>query len=173
MNSRMPGHPVHHQLPDFTQTHVHWVGNSIQPSHPPSSSSLPALNLSQHHGLQMSQLFTSGGQSTGVSASQSVLSGLISFRIDWLHLLANRKRSMSRLYIVTLLIQLMCRVHHEKCWAGGSKSRNQDCWEKYQQPQICRWHHPYGRKWRRTKEPLDVSETGEWKSWLKAQHSEN
>ena len=37
----------------------------------------------------------------------------------------------------------------------------------------CRWHHPYGRKWRRTKEPLDESERGEWKSWLKAQHSEN
>ena len=38
--------------------------------------------------------------------------------------------------------------------------------------QICRWHHSYGRK-RRTKEPLDESERGEWKSWLKAQHSEN
>ena len=35
------------------------------------------------------------------------------------------------------------------------------------------WHHPYGRKWRRTKEPVDESERGEWKSWLKAQHSEN
>ena len=38
---------------------------------------------------------------------------------------------------------------------------------------ICRWHHPYGRKQRSTKEPLDESERGEWKSWLKAQHSEN
>ena len=37
----------------------------------------------------------------------------------------------------------------------------------------CRWHHPYGRKWRRTREPLDESERGEWKSWLKAQHSES
>ena len=45
--------------------------------------------------------------------------------------------------------------------------------EKYQLPQIGRWHHPYGRKWRGTKEPLDESERGEWKSWLKAQHSEN
>ena len=36
-----------------------------------------------------------------------------------------------------------------------------------------RWHHPYGRKWRRTKEPLDESERGEWKSWLKPQHSKN
>ena len=38
---------------------------------------------------------------------------------------------------------------------------------------ICRWHHPYGRKWRGTKKPLDESESGECKSWLKAQHSEN
>ena len=45
-------------------------------------------------------------------------------------------------------------------------------WEKYQLPQICRWHHHYGRQ-QRTKEPLDESERGEWKAWLKTQHSEN
>ena len=45
--------------------------------------------------------------------------------------------------------------------------------EKYQQPQICRWYHPYGQKLRQTSESLDESERGEWKSWLKAQHSEN
>ena len=73
MNHSMPGLPVHHQLPESTQTHVHWVGDAIQPSHPRSSPSSPALNLSQHQGLPMSQLFTSGGQSTGVSASTSVL----------------------------------------------------------------------------------------------------
>ena len=38
---------------------------------------------------------------------------------------------------------------------------------------ICRWHHPYGRKWRGTQKPLDERESGEWKTWLKAQHSEN
>ena len=59
--------------------------------------------------------------------------------------------------------QITCRVHHKKCWAGWSTSWNQDCWEKYQQPQVCRWHHPYGRKWRRTKKPLDESEREEWK----------
>ena len=47
-------------------------------------------------------------------------------------LVPNRKRSTSRLYIVTLLIKLICRVHHEKHWAGWSTSWNQDCWEKYQ-----------------------------------------
>ena len=40
-------------------------------------------------------------------------------------------------------------------------------------PRLCRWHHTYGRKWRGTKEPLDKSERGEWRSWLKTQHSEN
>ena len=47
----MPGLPVHHQLPEFTQIHVHQVGDAIQPSHPMSSPSPPALNLSQHQGL--------------------------------------------------------------------------------------------------------------------------
>ena len=43
-----PGLPVHHQLPEFTQTHVHWLGDAIQPSHPLSSPSPPTFNLSQH-----------------------------------------------------------------------------------------------------------------------------
>ena len=47
----IPGFPVHHQLPEFTQTHVHWVGDAIQPSHPLSSHSPPAFNLSWHQGL--------------------------------------------------------------------------------------------------------------------------
>ena len=46
-----PGFPVHHQLPELTQTHVHWVGDAIQPSHPLSSPSTPAFNLSQNQGL--------------------------------------------------------------------------------------------------------------------------
>ena len=51
MNRGMPGLPVHHQLPESTQTHVHWVSDAIQPFHPLSSPSPPALNLSQHQGL--------------------------------------------------------------------------------------------------------------------------
>ena len=47
----MPGLPVHHQFPEFTQTHVRWAGDAIQPSHPLSSPSPPAFNLSQHQGL--------------------------------------------------------------------------------------------------------------------------
>ena len=51
MNHSTPGLPVHHQLLEFTQTHVHRVGDAIQPSHPLSSPSPPALNLSQHQGV--------------------------------------------------------------------------------------------------------------------------
>ena len=51
MNCSTPGLSVHHQLPEFTQTHVHWVSDGIQSSHPLSSPFQPALNLSQHQGL--------------------------------------------------------------------------------------------------------------------------
>ena len=79
--------------PESTQTHVHWVGDAIQLSHPLSSPSPPALNLSQHQGLQMSQLFPSGGQYWSFSFSISPSNehpGLISFRMDWLDLLAGQ-----------------------------------------------------------------------------------
>ena len=51
MDCSTPGFPVHHQTPELTQTHVHWVGDAIQPPHPLSSPSPPAFNLSQHQGL--------------------------------------------------------------------------------------------------------------------------
>ena len=51
MNCSMPGLLVHHQIQGSTQTHVHWVGDAIQPSHPLSSPSPPSLNLSKHQGL--------------------------------------------------------------------------------------------------------------------------
>ena len=73
MDCSTPGFPVHHQLPEPTQTHVHWIGDAIQPSHSLLSPSPLAFNLSQHQGLLMSQFFASGGQSIGVSASESVL----------------------------------------------------------------------------------------------------
>ena len=51
VNHSTPGLPVHHHLPEFTQTHVHWVRDAIQPSHPGSSPSPPAPNPSQHQSL--------------------------------------------------------------------------------------------------------------------------
>ena len=70
----MPGFPVHHQLPELTQTHVHQVGDAIQPSHPLSSPSPHAFNLFPASGsFPISQFLALGGQSIGVSASASVL----------------------------------------------------------------------------------------------------
>ena len=73
MNRSTPGLPVHHQLPEFTQTHVHRVGDVIQPPHPLLSPSPSAPNPSQHQSFPMSQLFAWGGQSTGVLALASFL----------------------------------------------------------------------------------------------------
>ena len=74
MNCSMSGLPVPHQLPEFTQTHVHRVSDTIQPSHPLSSPSPPAFNLSStSRSFQMSQLFTSGVQNIGAPAAASVL----------------------------------------------------------------------------------------------------
>ena len=87
-----PGLPVHHQLPEFTQTHVHWVSDAIQPSHPLSSPSPPAFNLSQHQ--SHFQWVSSSHQVAKVLEFQlqhqsfQWCSGQISFRIDWLDFLA-------------------------------------------------------------------------------------
>ena len=94
LDSSMPGLPVHHQLPEFTQTHVHWVSDAIQPSHPLSSPSLPTFNHSQHQDLfkWVSSLLKCWWPkywsfSFNISPS-SEHSGLISVKIDWLDLLA-------------------------------------------------------------------------------------
>ena len=73
MNHSTPGLPVHHQLPEFTQTYVHQVGDAIQTSHPLSSPFPPAPNPSQHQSFPMSQLFAWGVQSTWVSALAAFL----------------------------------------------------------------------------------------------------
>ena len=92
MNRSMPGLPIHHQLLEFTQTHVHWVDDAIQPSYPLASPSPPAPNPSQLQGLF--QWFNSSHEvakvwsfSFSISPSNEY-SGLISFRMDWLDLLA-------------------------------------------------------------------------------------
>ena len=92
MNRSTPGLPVHYQLPEFTQTHVHRVSDAIQPSHPVVPFSSCPQSLPASGSFPMSQLFPWGGWSIGVSASDSVLPiehpGLTSFRMDWLDVLA-------------------------------------------------------------------------------------
>ena len=92
MNYGTPGLPVHHQPPEPTQNHVHWVIDAIQPSHPLSSPSPPALNLSQHQGLF--KWVSSSHQVARVLEFQFNISpsnenpGLISFRTERLDRLA-------------------------------------------------------------------------------------
>ena len=70
MDCSMPGFPIHHQLPELDQTHVHLVGDAIQPFRPLSSPSPPTFNLFSASGsFLMTQIFTSGGQSIGALAS--------------------------------------------------------------------------------------------------------
>ena len=90
MNCSTPGLPVHHQLPEFTQIHVHRVRDAIQPSHPLLSPSPPAPNPSQHQNLFQ---WVNSSQPKYWSFSFSIIPsreipGLISFRMDWLDLLA-------------------------------------------------------------------------------------
>ena len=92
MNHSKPGLPVHHHLPEFTQTHVHWVRDAIQPFHPGSSPSPPAHNLSQHQRLSNeSTLHMRCPKYWSLSFSiipSTEIPGLISFRMDWLDLFA-------------------------------------------------------------------------------------
>ena len=97
MDCSMPDFPVHHQLLEFIQTHVHCIGDAIQPSHPLLSLSLPTFNLSQHQGLfkwVSSSHQVAKGLEFELQLTLKTLSlfkeysGLISFRIDWLDLLA-------------------------------------------------------------------------------------
>ena len=91
MDCSTPCFPVHHQLPELTQTHVHRVGDAIQLSHLLSSPSPPAFNLSQHQGLfNESALRIRWPKSWSFSfiSPSNEYSGLISFRTDWLDLLA-------------------------------------------------------------------------------------
>ena len=91
MDCSTPRFPAHH-LPDFVQTHVHWVCDAIQPSHPLSSPSLPAFILSQHQGLfqwvgSLHQWPKYWSFSFSINPSNKY-SGLICFKIDWFDLLA-------------------------------------------------------------------------------------
>ena len=92
MDYSTPGFPVHYQLPELTKIHVNWVSDAIKPSHPLPSPSSPAFNLPHHQGLfqwvsSSHQVVKALEFNFSLSPSNEY-SGLISFRIDWLYLLA-------------------------------------------------------------------------------------
>ena len=125
MDCSTPGFPILHHLLELAHTHVHWVGDAIQPSHPLSSPSPPAFNLSQHQGLfkwvssshQVARILEFQLQHQSFNEHP----GLISFRMDWLDLLAGQETLKS-------LLQ-----HH------GSKASILQCSAFF----IVQFSHPY------------------------------
>ena len=99
MDCSAPGFPVHHQLPEFTQTHVHGVADAIQPSHPhPFSSCLQSFPASGF--LLTSWFFTSDGQSVGYSAPASVLPMNIQdwFPLGWTGWISSQSKGLLRVF---------------------------------------------------------------------------
>ena len=91
MKRSMPDLPVHHQLPELAQVHIHWVSDAIQPSHPQSSPSPPGFNCSQHHGFfkwisSLHQVAKDWSFSFSTSPSNEH-SALLFFRMGWLDVL--------------------------------------------------------------------------------------
>ena len=115
MNSSTPGLPVHPQLPEFTQTHVHQVGDAIQPSHPLSSPSPPApippsIRVFSNESTLRMRWPKYWSFSFSIIPSKEIL-GLISFRMDWLDLLAvqgtQESSPISQLNFLTAVSQLL------------------------------------------------------------------
>ena len=138
MDCSTPGFPVHHQFPEFTQTHVHWVSDAIQPPHPLSSPSPPTFNLSQPQDIfkwvrsshQVAKVLEFQLQHPFPSNEHP---GLISFRLDWLDLLAvqgtlkgllqhhSSKASIlwCSAFFITLTGQFNCRKIALRCCVGS------------------------------------------------------
>ena len=121
MDYSTPGFPVHHQLPEFTQTHIHRVGDAIQPSHPLSSPSPPAPNPSQHQSLfqwvnSLHEVAKVLSFSFSISPSNEH-PRLISFRMDWLELLAVQGMVEEQKNIM-LYISIFLKEEPTSCFNG-------------------------------------------------------
>ena len=115
MNPSTPGLPVHHQLPEFTQTHVHRVSDAIQPSHPLSSPSPPAPNPSQHQCL-FQQVNSSHKVAKVLEFSFSISPsnehpGLISLRMGWLRVFSNTTVQKHQFFSTQLSSQSNSHIH--------------------------------------------------------------
>ena len=124
MDCSTPGFSVHYQLPELAQTHVHRVGDAIQPSHLLSSPSLPAFNHSQHQGLLQCVSSSHWSYSFSISPSNEY-SGLISFTIDRFDLLAVQgplksllQHNNSKEWILWCSAFLMVQISHASMTTG-------------------------------------------------------
>ena len=146
MDHSTPDLPVHHQLPELTQTHVHQVGDAIQPSHPLTSPSPPTFNLSQHKGFSSESVLHIRWPKYwrfgfGISLSNEY-SGLISFRMDWFDLLAVQgtlksllQHHSSKASILWPSAFFMVQLSHLYRTIG--KKHRFDCTNLYLQINVC------------------------------------
>ena len=139
----------HSRLPcpsEFAQTHVHWIGDAIQPSHPLLSPSL-ALGLSQHQGsFPMSRLFALGGQSIEASASASVLPNDIQgwFPSGLIGLISLQSKGLSRVFSNTIVWKDLFFGAQPSLWSNEVKARLKQVWEGW------------GYKWRKLAEKVFI-----------------
>ena len=128
---QQPGLPAHHQLPESTQTDVHWVGDAVQPSHPviPFYSHLNSLPASEF--FPMSQFFASGGQSIGISASASVLPMNIQdwFPLGWTGWIFLHSKGLSRVFSNTTVQKH--QFFGTQLFYSPTLTSVQDCWKNY------------------------------------------
>ena len=134
MDCSTPGFPVLHQLPELAQTHVHWVGDAIQPSHPLSSPSSPIFNLSQHQGLFQGVSSSHQVAKVLASASTSVLPMNIE---DWfplgLLLVKSRYQILKKVSLgCSQIVPFVTSYSHREAWRaavhGVAKSQTQLKW---------------------------------------------
>ena len=161
MNHSTPGLPVHHQLPEFTQTRVHGVGDAIQPCHPLSSPSPPLFNLSQHHESALRIRWPKYWSFRFNISPSNEHPGLISFRMDWLDLLAVQgtlessptpqfKRKTVWSFLKKLKIELPWWEWRLPWWLSSEESTCRNC----RKPEFDPW---IGKiLWRRAWKPTPV-----------------
>ena len=141
MNCSKPGFPVLHYLPEFAQTHVQWVRDATEPSHILPPTSALALNLFQHQGLFQQVSSSSGGQSTGASASASVLPVNVQvwFPLGLTSWISLQSKGLSRVFSNTTAqkypffsaqLSLWSNFHiHTCCWKNHSFDHMDLCWQ--------------------------------------------
>ena len=157
MDCDTPGFPVLHHLPELAQTHVHWVGDAIQPFHPLSSPSPPAFNLAQHQSLFSESVLRIRWPkywSFSISPSKEY-SGLISFRMDWLDLLEVQgtlksllQHQSSKESILLFSAFFTVQLSHPSMTTGKNPDAGQDWRQKEKgmtEDEMVGWHHRLNR----------------------------
>ena len=128
---------VLHYLLELVQTHVRWISYVIQPSHPPTSPSSPAFNLSQHQSFPMSLFFTSCGQSIGVSALASLLPMNIQslFSLGLTGLISLQSKRLSRVFSITTIWKHQFFSTQLSLWSNLTSIH--DYWIKHSYTDLC------------------------------------